>query len=76
MQTRGKCVGTGDRVLVEASARDRVWGIGLGARDELAMSPQHWRGENLLGFALMEARGQLRAEGGAELTGPGAGSHI
>jgi hypothetical protein len=54
-------LGTGDRVLVEASARDRVWGIGMGASNDLAMSPEHWRGENLLGFALMEARGQLRA---------------
>jgi hypothetical protein len=53
---------TGDRVLVEASPRDRVWGIGMGAGNELATSPEHWRGLNLLGFALMEARHQLRAE--------------
>jgi hypothetical protein len=51
---------TGDRVLVEASPRDRIWGIGLGAANDLATSPEHWRGQNLLGFALMEARHQLR----------------
>jgi ribA/ribD-fused uncharacterized protein len=51
---------TGDRVLVEASPRDRIWGIGLAAGDERAMSPHEWLGENLLGFALMEVRHRLR----------------
>ncbi|KJK37816.1 hypothetical protein UK15_20180 [Streptomyces variegatus] len=55
--------GTGDRVLVEASPVDRVWGIGLAADDEAAMDPERWRGPNLLGFALMEARERLRAAG-------------
>ncbi|MDH2391329.1 NADAR family protein [Streptomyces sp. HNM0663] len=53
---------TGDRVLVEASPRDRVWGIGLTATDERAHDPARWRGLNLLGFALMEARDALRAQ--------------
>ncbi|MFC8431709.1 NADAR family protein [Streptomyces sp. NPDC057253] len=51
---------TGDRVLVEASPVDRVWGIGLAADDEAASDPERWRGPNLLGFALMEARDRLR----------------
>lgn len=53
-------LGTGERVLVEASPMDRVWGIGLAADDERAGNPERWRGANLLGFALMEARGRLR----------------
>ncbi|MGW1751135.1 NADAR family protein [Streptomyces sp. NPDC002092] len=55
-------VNTGDRVLVEASPVDRVWGIGLAADDEAATDPDRWRGPNLLGFALMEARERLREE--------------
>lgn len=51
---------TGDRVLVEASPMDRVWGIGLAADDERAGQPDRWRGLNLLGFALMDARERLR----------------
>ncbi|TXS57152.1 NADAR family protein [Streptomyces sp. t39] len=54
---------TGDRVLVEASPLDRIWGIGLAADDERAEDPARWRGLNLLGFALMEAREELRARG-------------
>jgi ribA/ribD-fused uncharacterized protein len=51
---------TGQRVLVEASPRDRVWGIGLGASHADAERPSNWRGLNLLGFALMEVRAQLQ----------------
>lgn len=55
-------LGTRSRVLVEASPRDRIWGIGLGAANERAADPRQWRGRNLLGFALMEARGRLAAQ--------------
>lgn len=51
--------GTGSRVLVEASPRDRIWGIGMGASNPDAPIPSRWRGRNLLGFALMEARARL-----------------
>ncbi|MEV0297430.1 NADAR family protein [Nocardia sp. NPDC050710] len=54
-------LGTGDRVLVEASPVDRIWGIGLAADDPRVADPEQWRGLNLLGFALMCARGELRA---------------
>ncbi|MFC7383971.1 NADAR family protein [Sphaerisporangium rhizosphaerae] len=53
-------LGTGERVLVEASPVDRVWGIGLAADDEEAENPESWHGLNLLGFALMEVRQVLR----------------
>ena len=57
----GYLLGTANRVLVEASPRDRIWGIGLGAGNERAEDPRQWRGENRLGFALMEARERLAA---------------
>ncbi|MFB8077532.1 NADAR family protein [Streptomyces sp. NPDC056013] len=57
---RGYLLGTGTRVLVEASPVDRVWGIGLAADDPRAHDPASWRGDNLLGFALMKARERLR----------------
>lgn len=54
-------LGTGDRVLVEASPVDPIWGIGLAANDERALQPHQWCGLNLLGFALMEVRARLAA---------------
>ncbi|GAA3480637.1 hypothetical protein GCM10018966_051670 [Streptomyces yanii] len=58
---RAFLLNTGDRVLVEASPLDRIWGIGMAADDPRAEDPARWRGLNLLGFALMEARTRLRA---------------
>lgn len=57
-------LGTLDTVLVEASPHDKVWGIGLRREDADSKNPNTWRGENLLGFALMEARARLRKEAG------------
>lgn len=51
---------TGDRILVEASPVDKVWGVGLAMNDPLIEYPYNWLGENLLGFALMKARQLLR----------------
>lgn len=50
---------TGNRILVEASPVDKIWGIGMVADDPSCENPNKWRGENLLGFALMEARDLL-----------------
>lgn len=52
-------LGTGQKILVEASPHDTVWGIGLEASSTLAQNPATWMGENLLGFALMEVRDLL-----------------
>lgn len=48
---------TGDSVLVEGSPSDCIWGIGL----RYSLNPLEWRGENLLGFTLMEVRDALRS---------------
>jgi len=61
-ELRGYLLSTRNRVLVEASPRDRIWGIGLGADSEYAEKPGQWQGLNLLGFALMEARDRLAGE--------------
>jgi ribA/ribD-fused uncharacterized protein len=53
---------TGNRVLVEASPVDAIWGIGMDANNPDVESPFKWRGENLLSYALMEVRDQLNME--------------
>lgn len=50
---------TKQRILVEASPVDPIWGIGLAADHEFAAVPTKWKGLNLLGFALMEVRDRL-----------------
>jgi len=50
---------TEDRVLVEASPVDSIWGIGLAVGNENAQHPSQWKGLNLLGFSLMEVRNML-----------------
>ncbi|MDQ0592220.1 ribA/ribD-fused uncharacterized protein [Chryseobacterium ginsenosidimutans] len=51
---------TEEKVLVEASPYDRIWGIGMLETDLKSQNPSLWNGENLLGFALMEVRDELR----------------
>ncbi len=50
---------TGDKILVEASPRDRIWGIGMGKSNPDALDPAKWRGRNLLGFAIMSVRKKI-----------------
>lgn len=59
-------LGTDERVLVEASPVDRIWGIGLD--ENSAASGLPWQGRNLLGEALMTVRRLLWAEQRAALT--------
>ena len=51
---------TGDKIIVEASPYDQIWGIGLKDSAPGIENPKNWKGQNLLGFALMEVRDILR----------------
>lgn len=59
-ELRGLLLATEDKFLVEASPRDRIWGVGFGAKRALE-EKRRW-GLNLLGKALMETREILRQE--------------
>lgn len=51
---------TRDKILVEASPYDRIWGVGMQKGNADLLDPSKWKGQNLLGFALMEVRDLLR----------------
>lgn len=51
---------TGHKTLVEASASDCIWGVGLSERDDRISDKRNWRGQNLLGEILMDVRLQCK----------------
>ncbi|KAG9206896.1 hypothetical protein G6514_000186 [Epicoccum nigrum] len=57
---RAWLLATGDRMLVEASPSDRVWGVGFTEKN--AGANRHRWGQNLLGKALIVVRARLEAE--------------
>lgn len=54
---------TGERILVEASPVDRIWGVGMAQDHPKIENPNFWKGRNMLGYALMKVRGLLLKEG-------------
>lgn len=54
---------TDNRILVEASPVDAIWGIGLSQDSKDIDNIYAWRGQNLLGFVLMETRDFLKEFG-------------
>lgn len=54
-----RLIDTGDKILVEASPYDRIWGIGMPATAAVKIPESDWPGENLLGQILMEVRDEL-----------------
>lgn len=60
---REKLLSTGDAVLVECSGSDRVWACGIRFNDDRRRDASQWPGKNILGFALMRVREDLKARG-------------
>lgn len=58
-QLKRKLLDTGNKILVEASPYDKIWGIGLSDDHPDAENPSKWRGQNLLGKVLMAVRSEL-----------------
>lgn len=61
-ELKEKLIRTGNAVLAECAVRDRIWGIGLSMRDHDRLDKKRWRGQNLLGYALMMVRERLMCE--------------
>lgn len=47
-------------ILAECAVQDKIWGIGLSMKDERRLDIKEWKGQNLLGFALMKVRDALK----------------
>lgn len=49
------------KTFVEASPYDRIWGVGLDQDNPAIDDERNWKGRNLLGKAITEARNMLKA---------------
>lgn len=67
---RGLLMSTWDDEIVEASAYDTIWGIGLGEADDRCFNKTQWQGTNWLGEAIMQVRAKIRSEIGLDKTQP------
>ena len=54
-----KLKATGNSILAECAVKDMIWGIGLSMKDPDRLDLGNWKGQNLLGYALMMVRERL-----------------
>jgi ribA/ribD-fused uncharacterized protein len=59
-ELKAEMLSTGNKIFVEASPLDHIWGIGLDEDAEGVDDPSYWLGLNLLGQALTLVKNQLR----------------
>ena len=55
-----KLLETGEQMIAECAVKDLIWGIGLSMKDAKRLEIAQWRGQNLLGYALMMVRNRLK----------------
>ena len=56
---KAKLKATDNSILAECAVKDRIWGIGLSMNDLDRFQIDKWKGQNLLGYALMMVRERL-----------------
>ena len=57
-----KLLKTGDSLLAECAAQDKIWATGISMKDDSRFDMNKWIGQNLLGFATMLVREKLKVE--------------
>ena len=56
LNLKQKLLRTGNKIIVECSPYDKIWGNGLNISDTLNTIPENWKGTNRLGKAIMKVR--------------------
>ncbi len=57
-----KLIDTDDAILVECAGSDEIWACGIRLDDERRFDVSKWNGTNILGYALMTVRAQLKQQ--------------
>lgn len=60
-ELKTKILSMGNRQFVEASPRDKIWGIGMGENSIGVENPANWKGKNKLGNCLTSVRDLIKA---------------
>ena len=60
IKLKKQLIDTGDRILVEGTPFDPIWGVKIKWSDDRILDEKNWRGQNLLGKVLMEVRNILK----------------
>ena len=58
---RAMLLNTQNAVLAECAVKDRIWGIGLSMKEADRFDRSKWKGQNLLGYALMMVREKINS---------------
>ena len=45
-----------NKIFVEASPIDKIWGVGLAENNDLILDPKNWKGLNYLGEIVTDIR--------------------
>ena len=59
-ELKKKLIDTGDAWLVECAHYDTTWACGIRLNEDERFDTSKWRGQNILGFSLMEVRDALK----------------
>jgi hypothetical protein len=59
LELKNKLLLTGEKLIVECSPYDSIWGNGLNITDTLNTNINEWKGTNRLGLAIMRVRATL-----------------
>ena len=57
---RDKLLATGNKILVEGTPFDPIWGVMIKWDDDRILDEKNWKGQNLLGKVLMRVRNDLK----------------
>lgn len=61
-ELKRQLLGTGDAILAECAMHDTIWGIGLSMYSPDRFDCSKWKGQSLLGYAIMLVREKLKSE--------------
>lgn len=60
LELKKKLIDTNDKIIIECSPYDNIWGNGLNISDTLKTNIYDWKGKNKLGNILMKVRDIIR----------------